>query len=106
MGEKEGQRQESLSLGVCPQENQAVHDELRRAVEERESLKLKVQEYAQSVLRYEEAIRVKVTSFVTFSLLVPVVRGLEPLVLVGIQSSPPDLTPRLSWLSFQTRCSC
>jgi len=42
-----------------PQENQAVHDELRQAVEEKESLKLKVQEYAQSILRYEEAISVK-----------------------------------------------
>ena len=46
---------------ITLQENQAVHDELRRAAEERESLKLKVQEYAQSILRYEEAIAVKVS---------------------------------------------
>ena len=48
-----------VNLNPTLQENQAVHDELRRAAEERESLKLKVQEYAQSILRYEEAIAVK-----------------------------------------------
>ena len=44
------------------QENQAIHDELHRALEEKESLKLKVQEYAQSLLSYEEAIAAKVSA--------------------------------------------
>ena len=55
---------------VTLQENQAVHDELRRAAEERESLKLKVQEYAQSILRYEEAIAVKVSLLQIYTLTV------------------------------------
>ena len=55
---------------ITLQENQAVHDELRRAAEERESLKLKVQEYAQSVLRYEEAIAVKVSLLQIYTLTV------------------------------------
>lgn len=54
-----------------------MHDELRRAVEERESMKLKVQEYAQSVLRYEEAIHVKVTNSPTHSLAIGEVSGYE-----------------------------
>ncbi len=53
-------------MRVCPQENQAIHDELRRAIDEGESTKLKVQEYAQSVLRYEEAIRVKASTVPVF----------------------------------------
>ncbi len=42
-----------------PQECQAVRTELQRTVAEKESLSLKVQEYAQSLLRAEEAIAVK-----------------------------------------------
>ncbi len=42
-----------------PQECQAVRTELQRTVSEKESLSLKVQEYAQSLLRAEEAIAVK-----------------------------------------------
>ncbi len=36
-----------------------MHKELQRAVSEKESLSLKVREYAQSLLRAEEAIAVK-----------------------------------------------
>ncbi len=42
-----------------PQECQAVRTELQKTVAEKESLSLKVQEYAQSLLRAEEAIAVK-----------------------------------------------
>ncbi len=42
-----------------PQECQAVRTELQRTVAEKESLSLKVQEYAQSLLQAEEAIAVK-----------------------------------------------
>ena len=41
------------------QECQAVRGELQRALGEKESLNLKVQEYTQSLLRAEEAIAVK-----------------------------------------------
>ena len=46
-------------LSLLTRENQAVHDELRRALEEKESLRLKVQEYAQSMLRCQETIAAK-----------------------------------------------
>ena len=36
-----------------------MHEELQRAVQERDSLKLTVEEYAQSILRFEEAVSVK-----------------------------------------------
>ncbi len=47
------------SFLFSPQECQAVRTELQRTVAEKESLSLKVQEYAQSLLRAEEAIAVK-----------------------------------------------
>lgn len=46
-------------LSPTLQENQSVHRELRQVMSEKESLGLKVQEYSQQLLRYEEALREK-----------------------------------------------
>lgn len=46
-------------LSTMTQENQAVHEELRNAVEEREVLRQKLQEQIQTVLAYEDAVATK-----------------------------------------------
>ncbi|XP_065884838.1 centrosomal protein of 135 kDa-like [Dysidea avara] len=46
-------------LNTMTQENQAVHEELRTAVEEREMLRQKLQEHIQTMMTYEEAVTSK-----------------------------------------------
>lgn len=44
---------------LCTQENQAIHGELQRTVNEKDSLGLKMEDYAQTLMRYEEAVSLK-----------------------------------------------
>ena len=54
-----GQLKEDLA--TMTKENQAVHSELRKVVEERDRVKEKVDEYARNVLKYEELLSAKVS---------------------------------------------
>ena len=44
---------------MIARENQAVHDELRRALREKESYEHKVEEYGREILRCQEAMAAK-----------------------------------------------
>lgn len=47
-------------LGMMTQENQSLHQELRRAGQEQEALAERVRQYTQSIQRFEEAVAAKV----------------------------------------------